>query len=188
MEQANKANRDMIAREREIERMREKAGHDEAQALYNASKKGFARGYVRGFAKTRARLEAIKAIATNMLKMNLSMDTIVSATGITNEEWKQLNSNLEMLFDESNEEQEKEKGAPVMEQAKKADREEVQELYHAMEEGRATGKAEGIIATVRNMLKMDLPMDMITMTTGLTHEEVEQLKPMDKTMDKTMDN
>ena len=97
MEQAIKANHDMIAREREIERMREKAGHDEAQALYNARKKGYAIGYASGFAETKARVEAIKAIATNMLKMNLSMDTIVTATGITNEEWKQLNSNLEML-------------------------------------------------------------------------------------------
>jgi len=179
MEQAIKANHDMIAREREIERMREKAGHDEAQALYNARKKGYAIGYASGFAETKARVEAIKAIATNMLKMNLSMDTIVSATGMTNEEWKQLNSNLEMLSDESNEEQEKEKGAPFMEQANKADRDEAQELYHAIAEGRATGKAEGIMTTVKNMLKMDLPMDMIVTATGLPHDEIEQLKPMD---------
>jgi predicted transposase/invertase (TIGR01784 family) len=72
MEQANKANRDMIAREREIERMREKAEHDEAQALYHAEEKG------------------IKATARNMLKMDFPIDTIIKVTGLTREEIEQL--------------------------------------------------------------------------------------------------
>ena len=80
MEQAIKANHDMIAREREIERMREKAEHDEAQALYHAKVEAEARG----------RAEGIITTAINMLKMNLPIDTIIKVTGLTYEEIGQL--------------------------------------------------------------------------------------------------
>jgi predicted transposase/invertase (TIGR01784 family) len=51
-----------------MERLRSKARHDEAQALYNAERK-----------------KAIE-IAKNLLRMNLPIDKIVEATGLTKEE------------------------------------------------------------------------------------------------------
>jgi len=42
-------------------------------------------------------------------------------------------------------------------------------------EGKLEGRMEGIMTTARNMLKMNLSIDMITLATGLTNEEIEQL-------------
>ena len=53
---------------REMERLRSKARHDEAQALYNAERK--------------RTLE----IAGNLLGMNVPLEKIIEATGLTNEE------------------------------------------------------------------------------------------------------
>ena len=52
----------------ETERLREKARHDEAQALYHAKQEG--------------KIE----IARNLLKMGMSLDQITQATGLTLEE------------------------------------------------------------------------------------------------------
>ena len=57
---------------REAERLRTKARHDEAQALFNAEKRG---EVARAF-----------AIAKNLLKINLPSDQISSATGLTHAE------------------------------------------------------------------------------------------------------
>ena len=54
---------------REIERLREKARHDEAQALHHAKLEGAAERNVE--------------IARNLLKINLSLDQISKATGLT---------------------------------------------------------------------------------------------------------
>ena len=61
---------------RELERMREKARHDEAQALHHARLVG----------------ETAKAfaIAQNMLKRNRSIDEIMEDTGLTREEVERL--------------------------------------------------------------------------------------------------
>ena len=48
------------------------------------------------------------------------------------------------------------------------------------EEGRAEGRAEGMsqrsLEIARNLLSLGLPVDQITQATGLTEEEIEQLK------------
>ena len=62
---------------REIERLREKARHDEAQALYHAEQKGIQQGIQKGAAEEK--LE----IARNLLKINLSLEQISKATGLT---------------------------------------------------------------------------------------------------------
>ena len=54
---------------REIERLREKARHDEAQALHHAKLEGAAERNVE--------------IARNLMKINLSLDQISKATGLT---------------------------------------------------------------------------------------------------------
>jgi predicted transposase/invertase (TIGR01784 family) len=54
---------------REMERLRTKARHDEAQALFNERRK----------------------IARNLLKMNLPIEQIIMATGLTKEEIENLN-------------------------------------------------------------------------------------------------
>ena len=61
---------------REKERLREKARHDEAQALYHA--------------KLEAKLEAKMQIAQNMIGLGLSLDQIVTATGLSWEDIKRL--------------------------------------------------------------------------------------------------
>ena len=65
---------------REAERLREKARHDEAQALYHAKLEGVAEG----------KLE----IARNLLKINLPLDQIVTATGLTGEEVENLRKEI----------------------------------------------------------------------------------------------
>ena len=62
---------------REMERLRTKARHDEAQALYNAERKG--------------RQEGIFEIARNLLRMDIPLERIIEATGLTHEEIKTLN-------------------------------------------------------------------------------------------------
>ncbi|MCL1875373.1 MAG: Rpn family recombination-promoting nuclease/putative transposase [Synergistaceae bacterium] len=65
---------------RELERLRAKARHDEAQALHHAEKKGEAKGRAEG------RTEGILAIACNMLKRNRPIDEIMEDTGLTRDE------------------------------------------------------------------------------------------------------
>ena len=57
---------------REAERLRTKARHDEAQALFNAEQRG---EVTRAF-----------AIAKNLLKINLPLDQISASTGLTRAE------------------------------------------------------------------------------------------------------
>jgi len=66
---------------RELERLRAKARHDEAQALYNAERKGKAAGET----------EKAFAIAKRLAKMGLPIDKIITATGLSLEELEGLN-------------------------------------------------------------------------------------------------
>ena len=65
---------------REIERLREKARHDEAQALYHAKLEGIQQG------ASDRNIE----IARNLLKINLPLEQIATATGLTTEEIENL--------------------------------------------------------------------------------------------------
>ena len=69
---------------REIERLREKARHDEAQALYHAEQQGIQKGIQQGF--TEGKLE----IARKLLKRDRPIDEIVEDTGLTREEIENL--------------------------------------------------------------------------------------------------
>lgn len=61
---------------KELERLRERAGHDEAAALRNASRK--------------AEKENSIKIAKNLLKMNMAVEQVSKATGLTNAEIEKL--------------------------------------------------------------------------------------------------
>ena len=61
---------------REIERLREKARHDEAQALHHAKLEGAAERNIE--------------IARNLLKINLPLDQIAMVTGLFQEDIKHL--------------------------------------------------------------------------------------------------
>ena len=67
---------------RELARLRAKARHDEAQALYNAERKGKAAGET----------EKAFAIARRLAKMGLPIDKIITATGLSLEEIEGLNN------------------------------------------------------------------------------------------------
>ncbi len=69
---------------RELERLRAKARHDEAQALHHAELKGKAIGRAEGIAEGEARGKA--EIARKMLKRNRPMNEIMEDTGLTCEE------------------------------------------------------------------------------------------------------
>ena len=66
----------------------------------------------------------------------------------------------------------------------KARHDEAQALHHARQEGRQEGKQEGRqegisernIEIVRNALQMEMPIEDIAKLTGLTCEEVENLR------------
>ena len=62
---------------REIERLREKTRHDEAQALYHAKQEGIQQGIQKGVAERNIE------IARNLLKINLPLEQISMATGLT---------------------------------------------------------------------------------------------------------
>ena len=62
---------------REIERLREKARHDEAQALHHAKLEGIQQGIQKGVAERNIE------IARNLLKINLPLDQISKVTGLT---------------------------------------------------------------------------------------------------------
>ena len=73
---------------REIERLREKAGHDEAQALQNAEQKGIQQGMQQGIQKGKFE------IARNLIEMGLPMDQIAAATGLSQTEIENLYSTV----------------------------------------------------------------------------------------------
>ena len=73
---------------REKERLRAKARHDEAQALYNARRKGQEEGRAEG------RAEGKLEIARNLLEVGLPLTQIAAATGLSCEEIEQLRSSL----------------------------------------------------------------------------------------------
>ena len=76
---------------RELERVREKARHDEAQALHHAEQKGRAEGMAKGRAEgmAKGRAEGISErsmeIAKNLLKMGMPFSQVSEATGLAPE-------------------------------------------------------------------------------------------------------
>jgi len=62
---------------RQILEMRAKARHEEASRLYQAEKRGIEKGIEKG------REEEKLTIARNMLKLNLSLEAISRATGLS---------------------------------------------------------------------------------------------------------
>lgn len=102
MEQAISAYYSITASEefREIERMREKARHDEAQALHNAEQKGIQKGMQEGMQKgiQKGIQEGIQKgisernieIAKNLVKLGMPLQQIATATGLTKEEVEKL--------------------------------------------------------------------------------------------------
>ena len=74
MQQAIDAYRHVSATDefRELERIRSKARHDEAQAIYDAEQRG--------------KKEEALFIAKNLLQTELTIDSIATATGLTIEE------------------------------------------------------------------------------------------------------
>ena len=70
---------------REIERLREKARHDEAQALHHAEQKGIQKGIQQGIQQGIQKVVAERniEIARNLLKTNLPLEQISMATGLT---------------------------------------------------------------------------------------------------------
>ena len=69
---------------RELERLREKARHDEAQALYYAKQEGIQEGRQKG------RSERNIEIARNALQKKMSINDIMDITGLTYEEIENL--------------------------------------------------------------------------------------------------
>ena len=77
---------------REAERLREKARHDEAQALYHAEQQGIRKGMQQGIQQGVA--EEKREIARNLLKINLPLDQIITTTGLTREEVENLRKEI----------------------------------------------------------------------------------------------
>ena len=73
---------------RELERLREKARHDEAQALYYAKQEGIQEGIQEG--RQKGRSERNIEIARNALQKKMSINDIMDITGLTYEEIENL--------------------------------------------------------------------------------------------------
>jgi len=72
---------------KEIERLRAKASHDEAQALYHAEQRGEQRGEQKG--KQEGILERNIEIAKKVLQMGMSIEQAMQITGMSREEIEQ---------------------------------------------------------------------------------------------------
>lgn len=66
---------------REVERLREKVRHDEAQALYHAEQRGIQKG------------ASERSIEWNALTKRLPIEDIIDITGLTREEAEHLSTN-----------------------------------------------------------------------------------------------
>lgn len=77
---------------REIERLREKAGHDEAQALQNAEQKGIQKGIQQGMQQ--GMQQGKFEIARKLIEMGLPMDQIAAATGLSQTEIENIYSTV----------------------------------------------------------------------------------------------
>lgn len=77
---------------REIERLREKAGHDEAQALQNAEQKGIQKGIQQGMQQ--GMQQGKFEIARKLIEMGLTMDQIAAATGLSQTEIENIYSTV----------------------------------------------------------------------------------------------
>lgn len=73
---------------REVERLREKARHDEAQALYHARNEGRQEGRIEG------RQEEKVDIARNLLKMGMPFHQITQVTGLSQQDLKNLRGGI----------------------------------------------------------------------------------------------
>ena len=69
---------------REVERLREKARHDEAQALYHAEQKGRQEGRQEGISERNIE------IARSMLRKNISTSDISDITGLSYDDVEKL--------------------------------------------------------------------------------------------------
>ena len=69
---------------REIEKLRDKARHDEAQALRSAEQRGVQEGIKQG----------VKDVALKLLKRNRPIDEIMEDTGLTYSEIEELRSTI----------------------------------------------------------------------------------------------
>ena len=69
---------------REVERLREKARHDEAQALYHAEQKGRQEGRQEGISERNIE------IARSMLRKNMSTPDISDITGLSHDDVEKL--------------------------------------------------------------------------------------------------
>lgn len=94
MEQAVNAYYSITASEkfRGIERLREKARHDEAQALNHAKQAGWLEGRQEGRQEGRleGRLKEKSEIAKNLMEIGMPLQQIVTVTGLTREEIEKL--------------------------------------------------------------------------------------------------
>lgn len=77
---------------REMERLREKAEHDEAQALHHAEQIGMEKGIKKGFEKgiERGIGKGIEKVALNLLKSGMPIEQIAQFTGLSQTELKKL--------------------------------------------------------------------------------------------------
>jgi predicted transposase/invertase (TIGR01784 family) len=98
MNQAIEAYRDVAVSTdfQDMQRMRSKARHDEAQALSHAKKKGEKEGVQKGLREGKrdglreGEHKGTLNVAQNLLKMGLPIDKIMAATGLTQEEIENL--------------------------------------------------------------------------------------------------
>jgi len=73
---------------RELERLRSRARHDQASALYHARNEGIKEGKAEG--KIEGKVEEKEEVARNALEMNLSVDDIIKLTGLDAKKIKEL--------------------------------------------------------------------------------------------------
>jgi len=64
----------------------------------------------------------------------------------------------------------------ILEMRSKARHEEASRLYQAEQRGKEEGRKKANISIVRNMLKLNLPVDTISQATELSVSEIENLK------------
>jgi len=64
----------------------------------------------------------------------------------------------------------------ILEMRSKARHEEASRLYQAEQRGKEEGRKKANISIVKNMLKLNIPIDIISQATELSVSEIENLK------------
>ncbi len=177
----------------EMERLREKARHDEAQALHNARRKekiAIAQNLLKRLRpideivadvglshadveKLRDDIEVLSEIIGNMKKKHDTVEQMMQYTGLTREALFEFCSSIGiepfMICTED------ERARAMLRSQRKFQMDSASNLATVEDRGRAEGDAKARIAVAKKLIEMQMPIDKISDATDLARQDIKAL-------------